>query len=288
VKLRDFANKRWTGGVNLLLHRGRNHLAHVFDAMVEDINALGVEHVACTGDITNLSLASEFRFARSKFDRFAVGADDVTCIPGNHDTYIDEVDGLFEKEFEAFCAGDPEWEWKDGGDKWPIVRVRGNLAVIACSSCHPVGWFAAHGRLGGRQLHRLETALGDPRLAGKFRLVLIHHPPAGKRARNPLRGLKDHAAFGQILSRHGAELVLHGHEHRDVREALHGPHGAISVRGIQSGSYHSDDHHKQSRYRVYSIGAGPTGSGRPVVVAEELRVFKDGRFQSEGVLRWAA
>ena len=36
-------------------------------------HALGIEHVLCTGDVTNLALAQEFEFARGKFDRLAAG-----------------------------------------------------------------------------------------------------------------------------------------------------------------------------------------------------------------------
>ena len=95
--------------------------------------------------------------------------------------------------------------------------------------------------------------LADPRLVGKARLVAIHHPPAGKRARNRIRGLKDHAAFADVLAEVGAEWVVHGHEHRDMTELLPGPDGPITVRGIASGTYFHNKPDKTARYRIYDI-----------------------------------
>ena len=34
--------------------------------MVDDMNAQGIEHVLCTGDVTNLALEQEFEFARAQ------------------------------------------------------------------------------------------------------------------------------------------------------------------------------------------------------------------------------
>jgi 3',5'-cyclic AMP phosphodiesterase CpdA len=275
--LRDFLNKRWTGGMNLLLHRGRHYRAELFDALVEDLNGQGIDHVACTGDVTNLALEAEFRFAREKFDRIAVGAANVTCIPGNHDAYVAEVAGLFDREFAPYCAGDDGWGWP-GGERWPVVRVRGDVAIVAVSTGEPTTWFMAHGSVGADQLARLEAALGDPRLEGKLRLVMIHHPPAGARARSVHRGLRDHDALAAVLGRRGADLVLHGHEHLDLRETLPGPAGAaIPVRGIPSATYDGDKAHRTARYRIYDIAAE---GGAPRIVGEEVRIWRaaEGRF----------
>ncbi len=276
------ANKRLLGGMNILLNRGKKYQTAVFDALVDDVNAEQVDHVACTGDITNLALQSEFRFARERFDRFALGPDGVTCIPGNHDKYVAHVAGLFEEVFAPYCAGDAAW--RDGAaTSWPIVRERGDLAIVGICSSLPTHLLGAYGTVGAAQLARVEEILADARLAGKFRLVMIHHPPAGKWARRPLRGLKDHEEFAAVLARTGAELVLHGHEHLDLKHTLRGPNGQeIPVHGIQSGSYDSHLEHRQGRYRIYTVERA-AGAARPKVTAEELRVFRAGKFTSEGV-----
>lgn len=276
ARLGDFMSKRLPGGVNLLLHRGRHYQASVFEALVDDLNGQRVDHVVCTGDVTNLSLAAEFRFARARFERITLGPDHVTCIPGNHDRYVTSAAGFFEEVFDPFCTADPEWRWPDGG-RWPVVRVRGHVAVVALSTSRPTGWLAAHGELGDEQLGRLERVLVDPRLRGTFRLVLLHHPPAGRRARNFLRGLRDHERFSRVLAAAGAELILHGHEHLDVRDALDGPGGArVPVCGIQSGSYDRASARRGARYRIYQLGA--------TEYTQELRMWRpeERRFVSEG------
>src|SRR4029077_16349126 len=73
--------------------------------------------------------------------------------------------------------------------------------------------FRATGRLGAAQLGRLAALLDEH--AGTFRVVLIHHPPQ-TRPEWRARRLIDGDAFIAVLRKHGAELVLHGHEHLDL------------------------------------------------------------------------
>ncbi len=278
----DFANKRWIGGMNLLFKRGRHHKNEVFEAMVADLNDHRVDHVLCTGDVTNLALEPEFRFAREHFDRLELGFDGVTVLPGNHDAYVEGGSDQFREHFEPYFRSDPEWRRDDGHDHgaWPIVRVRPPVAIIGLSTSLHTPWFTAYGRLGSDQLERLREILRDPRLADAMRVVAIHHPPIGGHAASRGRGLHDREEFARVLAEAGAELVLHGHEHRDLAGQLPGPNGApIPVRGIQSGTF--DDGKRdamRARYRVYEITAG--AAGRPEVVREELRAWAPsaGRF----------
>lgn len=257
----DLANKRWIGAMNLIGTRSRHYHVDAFDHMVDDMNEQGIEQVLCTGDVTNLALKQEFVFARAKFDRLTRGPANVTVIPGNHDAYVAEGVGHFSTIFDAYHQTDPGWEWPASVDPaddthWPIVRVRGELAIVGLSTSRQTPWFTAYGRIGEGQLDRLRKALSDPRLANKARLVAIHHPPAGRRAMNKIRGLKDHAPFAAILAEHGADLVLHGHEHQDLTESLPGPLGVIPVRGIASGTYHHNKLDRIARYRVFEIEHG--------------------------------
>jgi 3',5'-cyclic AMP phosphodiesterase CpdA len=284
ARLSDFLNKRLAGGVNLLLNRGRHHTAEVFDRLVDDINEQGIEQVACTGDITNLSLESEFRFARAHFDRFGGGPSNVTCVPGNHDTYITEVAGLFERIFAPYVAGDEAWRWPDG-DPWPTVRVRGDLALIGLTTSLPSGLIMCHGALGAGQRARLARVLADERLADKLRVLVMHHPAAGRHARSWRRGLRDHAELAKLVAEHGAELVLHGHEHLDLESHLAGPGGEpVPVHGMRSASYAIASPTRTARYRVYSVRRD--GGRRPRVWRSESFTWSPSarRFEREPVL----
>jgi len=272
----DFLNKRWSGGLNLLVNRGQKYRADVFDALVDDMNRQPLDHVACTGDITNLALPGEFKYARERFDRFALGPTQVTCIPGNHDNYVAEGRGLFEDAFAPFCAADPEWAWPSG-PRWPIVRLRGEVALIGLSTSVPTTYLMGWGALGDEQLARLEQVLVDPRLGDRFRLIMLHHPAAGRYAASRRRGLHDHQAFAAVLARAGAELVLHGHEHQDLHHALPGPGGKpIPVDGVQAGSYGGSREKLRARYRVYEIAS--RGGPRPEVVSVGMRGWQGSGF----------
>jgi 3',5'-cyclic AMP phosphodiesterase CpdA len=282
----DLANKRWIGAMNLLSSRSRHYHVSAFDHMVEDMNAQGIEHVLCTGDVTNLALEREFKFARAKFDLLTNGPEHVTVIPGNHDAYVAEGVAHFASIFDEYHRPDPGWEWTDADRdpsdptdelRWPIVRVRGPLAIIGISTSRQTPWFTAYGRVGAGQLARVKKALDDARLVGRLRIVAIHHPPAGRRAQSKIRGLRDHAAFADVIAATGADLIVHGQEHQDLHELLPGPRETqVPVRGIASGTYEHNRPDRTARYRIFEIRDGK-------IVSDSVRVWSrsQGRFEAE-------
>ncbi|HEU0034635.1 MAG TPA: metallophosphoesterase [Kofleriaceae bacterium] len=257
----ELANKRWIGAMNLLSNRSRHYHVDAFEDMVRDLNDQGIDHVLCTGDVTNLALRREFEFARQRFDALALGPTGVTVVPGNHDAYVAEGVPLFSEVFGDYATTDPGWEWvedhRHSADDilhWPIVRVRGPLALVGLSTSRATPWFTAYGKLGHGQLQRLGHVLSDERLRGKIRVVAIHHPPAGNRAFSKIRGLRDHKEFARVIAEHGADLIVHGHEHRDMTETLAGPHGEhVPVRGIASGTYFHNKPERTARYRIFEL-----------------------------------
>jgi len=262
----DLANKRWIGAMNLLSNRSRHYHVEAFDDMITDLNALGIEHVLCTGDVTNLALRQEFAFARGKFDQLARGPRDATVIPGNHDAYVAEVvrAGAFEKIFGSYQSRDLEIDGVadapgtasgDPRSAYPFVRLRGPLALIAVNSCVATGDLGAWGEVGAAQLQRLESVLARVEVARCVRVVLVHHPPVLHKG-GEHRNLRDRAALTAVLARAGADLVLHGHDHRDESAVLDGPWGrGIAVIGAGSASY-AGAPERRSRYNIYEIGDG--------------------------------
>ncbi len=282
---RSLLNKRWLGAANLLSNRSRHYHVAAFDDMIADLNAQGIEHVMCSGDVTNLALEREFQFARGKFDLLAGGPTNVTVLPGNHDAYVAEGIAHFAAIFAPYNTTDAGWEWtdadRDGDDSdddlhWPIVRVRGELALIGVTTSRATPWFTAYGYVGAGQLARLGRVLTDERLRGKARVVAIHHPPAGRRALSRIRGLRDHAAFASVIAAAGADLIVHGHEHRMMSEQLAGPNGPVSVLGIASGTYEHDRPERTARYRIYEIEGG-------VIRGDSVRVWQreHGKFATD-------
>lgn len=247
----QFLNKRVAGLLNLKLKRREKHPVRLFRAIVEDLNREPVDHVVVTGDLTNLSLLPEFRLAREILDGLRLGPEHVTVVPGNHDVYTLGAlqRKVFWDTFAPYATSDA-----GAGVEFPLVRVRGELAVIGLSTALPSPPPLADGWVGRAQLAAVEEKLAA--LAGKFRVLLLHHPPYTNR-HAVLRGLRDRGALQKVLARVGAELVLHGHEHRDLRRTLPGPGGGeIPVIGVGSGTY--DDHRleRRARYNVYTVADG--------------------------------
>lgn len=273
----DFANKRWIGGLNLLANRGRHYRTEIFEAMIEDLNRQKVDHILVTGDVTNLALDEEFRFARELFDRLQYTPEQITVLPGNHDAYVAAGAEFFQKHFAPFFTSDAEF---GRSEPWPLLRRRGSVVIVGLSTSLQTPWFTAYGVIGDEQLRSLDEILGSDALDDCFRLLAIHHPPAGHKAESRIRGLRDRQALGDVLERQGVELVLHGHEHLDLREELPGPTGPISVRGIPSATYDAGEAsaaRRRARYRIYQISDSCLGEERPKVLSEALRIWNPER-----------
>jgi 3',5'-cyclic AMP phosphodiesterase CpdA len=266
LKLGELAGKRAIGLVNLALNRRRKHKAELLDGLSADLRAQAVDHLALTGDLSNLALEGEWQAALRWLGRLEAAPAAATIIPGNHDVYTADVvrAGAFERLFGGYQTGDVAPPARahaaaaagtapvDGRDRYPFVRLRGPLAIVGVNSCVATGDLGAWGEVGAAQLERLEAVLTSAEVAHRVRVVLIHHPPVmhkGGEARN----LRDRAALVALLARTGADLVLHGHDHRDENAVLEGPAGArIAVVGAGSASY-SGGPERRARYNIYEI-----------------------------------
>jgi 3',5'-cyclic AMP phosphodiesterase CpdA len=228
-KLSELASKRGLGYINWQRKRKFIHRPDVLAAITRDLPTRSADHVAVTGDLSNFSLPGEYAWARRWLESIG-GPTDVTVIPGNHDVYVRGTEDLPEKFWGDFIRGD------DGLARFPFVRRRADVALIALSTGLPTGPFMATGRLGERQLARLAEALEQTR--GSFRTVLIHHPPLSP-ARRFFRRLVDAADLRRVLAAKGAELLLHGHDHRRSLVWLEGTgNRKIPAVGVPSASSH--------------------------------------------------
>jgi 3',5'-cyclic AMP phosphodiesterase CpdA len=246
----DFLGKRAVGALNILVHRRRKHRMELLEDLREDLRGRAVDHLALTGDLSNVSLAAEWEAAGRWLERYGAAPDAVTVIPGNHDAYVPEVvrSRAFERRFAAYQSA----EVRQGDEAYPFVRLRGEVALVAVNTCVATGDLGAWGEIGAGQLGRLEALLIAPHVRGRVRVVLLHHPPVMHRPPEH-RNLRDREALAAVLARTGAELVLHGHDHRDQRARLDGPGGTIiPVVGAGSASY-AGGPERRSRYNVYEI-----------------------------------
>jgi len=243
--LAELLGKRVTGYVNWLRKRAAQHDMALLGKLVDDLLAQRPDHVAMTGDIVNIGLDGEIALARQWLNRLG-GPESVSFSPGNHDAYVPQALPALTQTFAPWITGD------DGSSAFPYVRRRDGVALIGLSSGVPTAPFVASGRLGGEQRARLAMALDQASGEGLARVVLLHHPPhrGGARA---LRGLQDAEAFEAVIARHGAELVLHGHNHKQSVHYLPGPTGKVPVVGVASASARPGAHHPGAAYNLFSI-----------------------------------
>jgi 3',5'-cyclic AMP phosphodiesterase CpdA len=247
--VRELASKRIGGFVNWQRNRRHVHLSDVLERIVADVKAQAPDHIAVTGDLLNLSLAAEYSPALIWLGRLG-SAHDVTLIPGNHDIYVRAMAEHPQRHWADYMRGDAA-----DNEAFPFLRRRGPVALIGLSSAVPAPPFRATGRLGPAQLARLAALLG--RLAGEaaFRIVLLHHPPLIGRARRHDR-LLDEDAFLDVLRAHGADLVLHGHEHLHSLRWLDGPQRPIAAVGVPSASA-AGGKYDRAGYNLYTIEGEP-------------------------------
>jgi 3',5'-cyclic AMP phosphodiesterase CpdA len=202
-----------------------------------------------TGDLINLALPGEFETARSFLARLGP-PERVTAIPGNHDFYVRGAEEKYLAAWRDYLSGDVAATLP-----FPFLRRRGPIALVGISTAPATLPFFATGRLRGEQLARLESLLEELRREGCFRVVLIHHPPAGERSW--LRRFEDVDAFRAVIARHGAELVLAGHDHVAARNAIPGPDGPVPVLQVPSASAPTGDKHGAGAYNLYRIDGAP-------------------------------
>jgi 3',5'-cyclic AMP phosphodiesterase CpdA len=244
-----FLNKRLTGAANLLFHRRKKHDGGLFDRIVEHARDYRADRIVVTGDVTNLALESEFELVRRKL---ADAGLPVTVVPGNHDTYTrgSARARRFEHYMAEFMAGE-----RDGASDYPFVQRHGDVALVGVSTAIPSLPLYAVGQVGDAQLARLGPMLATLGREGLARVVLIHHPVMPGVAK-PRHDLLDREAFARVIAEHGAELILHGHEHRRIDGDIPGPRGPVTVHGIGSGTYLSQKPGRHGAFSLYDIAPG--------------------------------
>ena len=236
-RLGELMNKRAFGYLSWQYRRKAIHRAETLERLTQDLRSKRPDHVVVTGDLVNISLPGEFETATDWLRRLGP-PDRVTVVPGNHDAYIALPFSQSWRHWAGYMSneadGNPGREPTGFGD-FPAVRRRGPLAILGTSSALPSGPGMATGKLGAAQLERLECRLAQLGREGLFRVVLVHHPPLDETTKHRKR-LLDSAEFRSVLKRSGAELVLHGHDHRFLEAEIGGDDGAIPVFGVPSAS----------------------------------------------------
>jgi len=276
-RLSELIGKRMTGYVNWRRKRRFIHDPAALAAIVTDMKRQRPDHIAVTGDIANIALPAEFTRGRDWLESLGT-AQDVSFVPGNHDIYVREAAPYAMRQWGAHMTSD------NGVSGCPYVRRRGPLALIGLSSGVPTAPLLATGRVGPTQLAALAALLRDLAQEKLFRVVMIHHPPVSEAKQH--KRLVDAEALKRVIAEHGAELLLHGHDHLDMLHWLPGPDGSsVPAVGVPSASAAPGRAHDAAGYHLYCIEGSPgawrcemivRGLGANGTVSEQKRIMLAG------------
>lgn len=255
VRRRELFSKRITGYINWKRNRARHMAGDTLERLVAAMQKKSPDHVAVTGDLTNLALDAEIDNAAAWLESLGEPAD-VSAIPGNHDAYVPGALARAVNAWRVNMTTDLSGIslTKSG---FPFLRERGPAAIIGVNSAIATGPFMASGVFSQRQAKGLAQALDIAREEGLFRIILIHHPPVRKAttAQKRLYGIR---LFQSVIREHGAELVLHGHTHLPQRNEILGPERvAVPVIGVPAGGEEPGGKRPAAAFNLFEIDGRP-------------------------------
>ena len=260
--LHHLIGKRATGYVNWRRKRRHAHDMDVLARIVEDIRAQAPDHVACTGDVSHIGLPGEFKTAVG-FLELLGPRDQVSFVPGNHDAYARSSLKALHTHLGSWCDSD------GGKPGYPWYRRRGPIAMIGLNTGVPTLPLLATGKVGRAQIAATEPLLDRARDEGLIRVILIHHPPYVGGARRS-RELVDAAAFEALLARKGADLVIHGHNHRFSLAWRAGIGHDVPIVGVPSASIGPLGHGELATWHLFRI----EGDAKEPQITLEQRGFE--------------
>jgi 3',5'-cyclic AMP phosphodiesterase CpdA len=283
-----FLNKRFTGWVNLRLKREHKHRPSHLRAVAQEVARAKVDHIIITGDLTNLALEQEFEAVRSLIDKeLGDRAEDITIVPGNHDLYTSGAlrAQRFTRFFAPYLKSDlPELAAEISLGRFPIVKLRGPVALIGLSSAVPRPPLVAAGELGEAQLEALQRILAHDEVRRRTPVIALHHPihDPPSRVKAWVEGLRDSDRLIDAVAPIASGLLLHGHLHRRMQRALPTRSGSILSVGATSASLHHEDEDRMAGFNVYEIDDG----GALVDVAAHVFDPTKDSFHIESVPKW--
>ncbi len=192
IRAGELWGKRAVGYVNLVVNRVRKHKMDLLEDMRVDLRAQAPDHLAVTGDLSNIAVTAEWRSALAWLDLSGVAPEAISVIPGNHDAYVPEVLATreFERLFAPYQTSDLDRQGDAESAHYPFVQIREPLALIGVSSAVATGDLGAWGEVGQAQLARLEAISEGPRARGVDACragAPPARPPQGWRAPQPAR-----------------------------------------------------------------------------------------------------
>ena len=243
-------------------HFGREDPA-VVDALLADLDEVGPEAIALSGDLTQRARGSEFAAARE-----FVGAlpAPVVVVAGNHDVPLLDLRERFTAPYRRYR--------REFAEELQPRLVDNRLIALGLNTARANT--RKSGRLNQRQLATLERTLASAPPAA-LRVLVTHHPfiPPPQRPEASVVGRAPLAL--EAIERAGVDLLLSGHRH--VRHAHVLPVGpalaAASVLVVLAGTACSRRHRGEPN--SYNVVEGDRGRLEVTVREWDGRRFRPAR-----------
>ncbi len=280
LSARRLLSKRFTGWLNIRLRRGSIHRAEYVRAIAREIARLDIDHVVVTGDLTNLALESEYELVRELFEgELGLDPSRVTVAPGNHDLYTRGAmtSRRFGRYLGPWMESDlPELAVDASAGRFPVVKLRGSVAIVALSSAVPRLPLVAAGELGEAQRRALGRVLAHPDVASRTLVLAVHHPVVHgwSRLKTHLEGLRDTEALLAELRPISRGLVLHGHLHRRIQRVVPTEAGHLLQIGATSASLHHEETDRMAGFNLYEVDGDASTRVEAWVYSAESRDFR--------------
>ena len=237
----QWLSKCGLSALSWLVRKRKRHLSSIADILQQDLIDSAPDLIAVGGDLINFATSQEFKASQRWLQNLGT-AEKVVTVPGNH---------------EALTRG-----WKKRISLWgdyaplseeqaPILRKEGVIGLIAVSTAVATPPFMASGKVGAHNIKGMGDLIAEAHSENLCPVVLMHHPPTHITSRR--KGLADHKAVCQELSKQKPALVLHGHTHHAELSWINTTHDAIPVLGIPSFSLSRHDGRYSGAWRMIEV-----------------------------------
>ncbi len=247
-----FANRRLIGGLNLALRRRGQYRTDILERLIEDILREDVDHVAITGDLSNLALESEFERV-FHLVKLLGGYDRVSVVPGNHDYYT--AGAIAARRFEKFFNGFMYQGYSDLKTVfYPYSKVLGDVLLVGLNSaCHTTPPMS-YGTISAKQLDATDKILSSSRFRNLRKVVLLHHTLHRQAWHTEATTrLVNRENLLRVLMRNRVDLALYGHDHHGkVWEVDEGGH-RLHLINCGSSTRLGPQPHQRARYHLITI-----------------------------------
>jgi 3',5'-cyclic AMP phosphodiesterase CpdA len=215
---------------------------------LEYLKSLNVDHIVVTGDITANGDPGDYRIARSLFASSGLlDSRKLSLVIGNHDVFGGVHTAEEVLTFPRHCrATDYKAKQKDFGEAFhetfehtmrfsmkrlfPYAKILGDVVVVGVNTVAEYSKFknpfGSNGEVDDDSYKRLVDLLSSPFLAGKRKIVALHHhfskiEESGLGTMHSVWGaiekqtmkLRGKSRLIKLFAQSGVELVLHGHVH---------------------------------------------------------------------------